>query len=400
MSIFSALSKEKDYLLSVRRHLHKNPELSLQEFGTATYIEEQLDSFGITHRRVGETGVLGIITGKLGNGKKILLRADIDALPIQERTSSPYRSQTPDVMHACGHDVHTAALLGAAKVLQSLNDTFAGEVCLVFQPAEEFGHGSQFFLAENITQGVDRSFGIHVSPDFPVGTIAMTRGADAASCDYFKINVQGKGAHISKTWKGVDALHISSLIVTELKTLVTRLLDPPEVALIGVGKISSGTAYNIIAEAAVLEGTARTFSYETQDFLQKKIAELADQIAANHGGKATTEFETFASALINNDTAFDEVYQIAGKIVGDQNVVTDSNRITGLGSDDFAEYLKDTKGVYVHVGTANDINPDTRHSLHSSRFDVDEESLFIAANLHIEYALSFLQKESPWMYSI
>ncbi|MBC3795799.1 M20 metallopeptidase family protein [Acetobacterium tundrae] len=400
MNILSDISKEKAYLLSVRRHLHKNPELSLKEFATATYIEEQLDSFGIAHHRVGETGVLGIITGNLGRGKKILLRADIDALPIHEKTTSPYRSQTPNIMHACGHDVHTAALLGAAKVLQSQSDTFAGQVLLVFQAAEEFGHGSQFFLAANVTQGVDRAFGIHVSPEYPVGTIAMTQGADAASCDYFKITVKGKGAHISKTHKGIDALHIASLIVTELKILVKWLLDPLEVALIGVGKISSGTSYNIIAEDAVLEGTTRTFSYETQALLQQKITELANHIAVEHGGKATTAFETFTAPLINDDTAFDEVLQIADAIVGKENIVTDSNLITGFGSDDFAEYLKDIKGVYIHVGTSNDTNPDTQQSLHSSKFDIDEEALLIAASLHTEYALSFLKRKNPWIYSI
>lgn len=394
MNIQANIKKEKDYLVSVRRHLHKNPELSLKEYETATYIEEQLDSYGTIHRRIGETGVLGIISGKQGNGNKILLRADIDALPIQENTSAIYRSKNPNVMHACGHDVHTAALLGAAKILQSLSDTFAGEVLLVFQSAEEFGRGSQYFLAENIMENVDRAFGIHVSPDFPVGTIAMTRGADAASCDYFKISVKGKGAHISKEHQGIDALHIASLIVAELKILVKRIIDPQEVALIGVGKISSGTSYNIIAEDAFLEGTTRAFTNENQSLLQWKIAECANQIAQKQGGKATTEFETFAAALINDDIAFEEVYKVACSIVGKENIVTDQKRIIGLGSDDFSEYLQDTKGVYVHVGTANEDNPDTQYSLHNNKFDVDEQALLIAVNLHIDYALSVLKGET------
>lgn len=394
MNILANIEKEKDYLVSVRRHLHKNPELSLKEYETATYIEEQLDSFGIVHRRVGETGVLGIITGKQGSGNKILLRADIDALPIQENTAATYRSKKPNVMHACGHDVHTAALLGAAKILRAQSEIFAGEVLLVFQAAEEFGRGSQYFLAENITNDVDRSFGIHVSPDFLVGTIAMTKGADAASCDYFKIAVKGKGAHISKVHQGIDALHIASLIVTELQTLVKRIVDPLEVALIGVGRISSGTAYNIIAEDAFLEGTMRAFTNQTQGLLQSEIPKLADQIAQKHGGKATTEFESFAAALINDDIAFDEVYKIASLIVGEENIVTEQKRIVGLGSDDFSEYLQDTKGVYVHIGTANEHNPETQYSLHNNKFDVDEQALLIAASLHIEYALSILKGET------
>jgi len=393
MNILAQVAREKEYLISVRRHLHQNPELSLKEFATAAFIEQQLDSLGIAHRRVGETGVLGIITSKR-SGKTILLRADIDALPIDEETSLSFRSQNAGVMHACGHDVHTASLLGAAKVLQSIRDTFAGRVLLVFQAAEEFGHGSRFFLAENITEGVDRAFGVHVSPDFPVGTIAMTRGADAASCDYFKITIHGQGAHISRPTQGIDALYIASLIVTELKTLTKRLVDPSETALIGVGKITAGSAYNIIAEDAVLEGTTRTFSYATQDWLKERIAEIAARVATDHGGSAITEFETFASALINDDTAYDEAYAIADAVVGAENVVTDQAIIMGFGADDFAEYIRAIKGVYVHVGTSNNDDISTKYPLHSSKTNIDEQALLIAARLHIEYALLILRSVS------
>lgn len=395
MNILPEVEEEKKYLISVRRHLHQYPELSLKEFETAAFIEQQLDSFGITHRRVGKTGVLGTITGRQQEGKKgktVLLRADIDALPIREETGCPFRSKNAGVMHACGHDVHTAALLGAAKVLQSLCGTFAGRVLLVFQPAEEFGHGSKFFLAEHITEGVDRAFGIHVAPNIPVGTVAMTRGADSASCDYFKITIRGREAHISKPGEGIDALYIASLIITELKTLAHRLV-PSETALIGVGKIVSGRSYNIIPGDAVMEGTTRTFSYETQDLLKKSITDLTARITADSGGSAVTEFETFASALINDDTAFDEVYRVAEKIVGAENVCTDQALIRNLGADDFAEYIRDTKGVYVHVGTSRPNDPDTANPLHSSKFDIDEQALLVAANLHIMYTLSILRNK-------
>ncbi|OJU18528.1 MAG: hypothetical protein BGN88_13015 [Clostridiales bacterium 43-6] len=387
MNTLPQIVSEKDYLVSVRRHLHKNPELSQKEFGTATYIEEQLDSMGIIHNRIGPTGILGVIEGKSGSGKTVLLRADIDALPIHEETEAPYRSRTKGVMHACGHDVHTAALLGAAKVLKSARETFSGKVLLVFQQAEEFGHGSRYFLEQNITKDVDRVFGVHVSPTFPVGSLAMVRGADAASCDYFKITVQGKDAHISKPAEGIDALYAASLIVTKLKGLAVKFVHPPEKALIGVGKVTSGTSYNIIAGNAVIEGTTRTFSYDTQELLKQKVTELAETIAAAEGAVATVVFETFTSPLINDETAFDEVYRIAETIVGAENIVTEQERITGFGADDFAEYLRDIKGVYVHVGTANTENPNTKKPLHSSRFDVDEEALLVAAGLFSQYTL-------------
>ena len=324
----------------------------------------------------------------------MLLRADIDALPITEETNASYSSRNQGVMHACGHDFHTASLLGAAKILQARRSTFAGRVLLVFQPAEEFGHGSRFFLEENINRGVDRAFGIHACPDFPVGSIAVTKGADAASCDYFKITVQGRDAHISKPERGIDALYIACLIVTRLKTMVRDIVDPHETALIGVGKISSGTSYNIIAGNAVIEGTTRTFLYETQELLKKKIIELADQIATENGGRAKTEFETFTVPLINDDTAFEEICGVAEKILGDGNIVTDKANIVGFGSDDFAEYLRDTKGVYVHIGTANIDDPNTKSSLHSSKFDIDERALAVAADLYISYTLSVLQDEN------
>ncbi|HEX3027718.1 MAG TPA: M20 family metallopeptidase [Clostridia bacterium] len=393
MNILPEVLKEKDYLVSVRRHLHKNPELSLKEFATATYIEEQLDAAGITNYRIGETGILGTITGKLGEGKTILLRTEIDALPIQEETGASYSSRTLGVMHACGHDAHTASLLCAAKVLQSLSDSFAGKILLVFQQAEEFGHGSRFFLAEHITDGVDRAFGIHVSPEFPVGTVAMANGPAAASCDYFKIKVNGKGAHISKPKKGIDALYIASLIIMNLKTIAAKVAGPNEIALVGVGKITSGTSYNIIAEDAVIEGTTRTFSYDTQELLKQKVIELADTIASENGGSVHTEFETFTSALINDSEAFDEVYESVRTVVGTENIITDKNVVTGFGADDFAEYLRETKGVYVHVGTANVSDPNTKNSLHSSKFDVDEHVLLIAASLHITYSLSVLKEK-------
>lgn len=389
MNILPEVAKEKEYLVSVRRHLHQNPELSLKEFETAAFIERQLDSFGIAHRRVGQTGVLGIIPGTQ-SGKTVLLRADMDALPIQEETGCSFQSKNAGVMHACGHDVHTASLLGAAKVLKSLSGTFAGRVLLVFQPAEEFGHGSKFFLAENITAGVDRAFGIHVSPFIPVGAVAMTKGADSASCDYFKIAVRGRGAHISKPGQGIDALYIASLIITELKELARRLV-PSEAALIGVGKIVSGSAYNIIAGEAVLEGTTRTFSYETQDLFKQQITALAARIATEHGGSAVTGFETFTSALINDDTAFDEAYRVADAVVGKENIFTDPAGIRSLGADDFAEYIRDTKGVYVHVGTSVPDDPDTAYPLHSSKFRIGEQALLVAASLHIGYTLSILK---------
>lgn len=390
MNLQALIDPIKEYLVQVRRYLHQNPELSLYEYKTAEYLEKELSSFGIETRRIGDTGVLGIIQGVQGGGKTILLRADIDALPIQEETGLAYQSANKGVMHACGHDVHTAALLGAAKVLQQNKDLFAGRVLLAFQQAEEFGSGSRYFVREGIPQQADRAFGIHVWPEFKAGIVAVGKGTDAASCDFFCIEVQGKAAHISKPHLGVDAVYIASQIVIELKALVRELVNPFETALVGVGKIQGGTTYNIVAETAQLEGTIRALSTQTQALLKQKIEETATSVAQRHGGTASTSYESFTSVLVNDETAWQEVGEVARQLVGDENVVLDRTNIMGLAGDDFSEFAKETKGVYAHVGIANDNNPNTSLPLHSAKFEVDERALHIAAGLHVGYALWFL----------
>lgn len=379
---------DEEYLIAVRRRLHRFPELSLQEEKTADFIRTELSRFGIEHRNVDRTGTFGVIHGRK-EGRKVLLRADIDALPIQERTTLSFCSENDGVMHACGHDFHAAALLGAAKALQEMRDSFDGTVLLAFQQAEEYGHGSKFFVSEGLTRGYDRAFGIHIAPSVPVGKIALTRGADAAACDYFKITVKGKSAHISKPHLGVDALAAAAEIAVRLPKIQCHALNPLENSLIGIGRISAGTTWNIIAQDAVLEGTIRTLSNETQALLTEKITETAKAVASIYGAEAEVEFESFTPALINSDTAFDEAYKVSAELAGEENVITDRQLIMGFGGDDFAEFIQHAEGVYVHVGVAND-NPVSQLPLHSEQLEPDEGALSIMARLHIDYALSVL----------
>lgn len=380
--------KDENYLIETRRYLHKNPELSLQEYNTAAFIRSELERFGIPYQTVDETGTLGIIEGR-GKGRRVLLRADIDALPIEEQTTLTCKSRNCGVMHACGHDFHTAGLLGAAKTLSELRDSFDGTVLLAFQQAEEFGHGSKFFARDGLTRGYDRAFGIHISPAFRIGTIALTRGADAASCDYFKITVRGKSAHISKPHLGNDALAAAAEIAVQLPRIQSTCLNPIENSVIGIGKLMAGTSWNIIAQEAVLEGTIRTTSHETQALLINRVTKTARQIAQLYGTTAEVEFETFTSAVINDDDAFDEAYAVSAEIVGAENTITNQRLIMGFGADDFAEFAKEEKGVYVHVGVAND-NPNSQVSLHSELLEPDEGALRIIAQLHVNYALKIL----------
>lgn len=240
MSIHPLIQQDQDYIISLRRWFHSHPELSMKEYQTAARIEAELNAIGVPTRRVGETGVLGILHGKQGPGRKIVLRADTDALPIQDEKTVSYASQCPGVMHACGHDAHTAALLGAVRALKRLEDTFAGEIDFVFQPGEEYGAGAVLFVRDGALEGADRSFGVHMQSDLPVGQVAMNPGAENASVDHFTIRINGKSAHVSTPEQGADALYAAAQIVTALQGLVGRLKSPTDPALIGVGVLRAG----------------------------------------------------------------------------------------------------------------------------------------------------------------
>lgn len=259
-----------DELIALRREFHRDPELGLHEYHTAARIERELDRCGIPHERVGETAVVGHLTGN-GNGSGlVVLRADIDALPIQETNDVPYRSQTPGKMHACGHDAHTTCLLGAAKVLSAHRADFGGEVRFLFQPAEEIGQGARPLIAAGMLDGAQRVFGLHTASDLPTGTVGVKPGANNAGVDHFIIRIHGKSAHVSTPQLGVDALYIASELVVALQSIVTRMTSPVEPVLIGVGKLNAGTAYNAVAETAVLEGTTRMFSPESARTFAKR----------------------------------------------------------------------------------------------------------------------------------
>lgn len=261
----------RDELIALRREFHRAPELGLHEYHTAARIERELDRCGIPHERVGETAVVGHLTGN-GNGSGlVVLRADIDALPIQETNDVPYRSQTPGMMHACGHDAHTTCLLGAAKVLSAHRADFGGEVRFLFQPAEEIGQGARPLIAAGMLDGAQRVFGLHTASDLPTGTVGVKPGANNAGVDHFIIRIHGKSAHVSTPQLGVDALYIASELVVALQSIVTRMTSPVEPVLIGVGKLNAGTAYNAVAETAVLEGTTRMFSPESRAHLRETI---------------------------------------------------------------------------------------------------------------------------------
>lgn len=388
MSIKDYVLKEKDYIISLRREFHKYPEVSLKEYKTAKRIEEELDKLNIPHKRVGETGVLGIIKGNSESNRVIALRADIDALKVPDDKEVEYKSQNEGYHHACGHDAHTSSLLGAAKILKEREEELKGEVRLFFQQAEEIGQGAKIFIKEGVLDGVEEILGAHVSSHLDVGKVSVTSGPIAASCDYFKIKVKGKGGHVSVPHLSIDALYIASQIVINLQSIVSRQTDPVDTVVVGVGVITGGTIYNAVAEEVVLEGTTRTFSFETREKTNKNVEKIAKSIGEIYGAEVLVEFKDYASPLINDEKVSEEVATIANTIVGEDNVITNSPK--RLGADDFAEFLIEVPGTYIHVGTKNSCNSNTASEHHNHLFDIDEEGLLITTNIEVDYVLSKL----------
>ncbi|MBO7486114.1 MAG: amidohydrolase [Spirochaetaceae bacterium] len=376
----------KQYMVEQRNYFHSHPELGLQEFNTCNRIEEELTKSRISSRRIAGTNVIAEIdSGK--PGKTLFIRADIDALPIKEENDVPYKSQNEGIMHACGHDGHAAYLLGAAKLIKKHTADFAGKVVLCFQAAEEIGKGARDVLAAGILDDVDRIFGIHFQAGLDVGKYGIKTGADMASCDRFKIQIHGKAAHITKPQNGADSVFIGALIVTQLQTVVSRLVSPVEGGLIGVGSFHSGTTYNIIPAEAVLEGTIRAFSPANRKKLADAVTKISTDVAHTYGATVDVDIEDLSDSCTNPEDTAAEVVESAKKIVGAQNVLTTIDK--RFGSDNFADFMRKAPGTYVHVGSTD--SDTTRYPHHNGHFDLAQDSLPYAAALALQYVLDYLK---------
>ncbi|WP_086349170.1 amidohydrolase [Candidatus Enterococcus clewellii] len=380
----------KEEVIALRRHFHQYPEASLKEYETIKKIKEELTKLAIPYVAVGETGVLGTIEGNKP-GKTILLRADIDALELEDRTGKEYQSKNPGLNHACGHDGHAAALLGAAKILKSRQADFSGKILLAFQPAEEIGAGACQFVDGGFVENVDRVFGIHLDSSVEVGKLVATPGPTNASCDIFKIEVEGFSSHVAQPDVGRDAALAAASIVVELQKIVAREVSPLDTVVVGIGVIKAGTRYNIVASHAEIEGTVRTFSHETRAFVLKRVEEIANQIAEAHRTKISN-FSVYDAAgpLINEEESTELAQLVAADIVGAENVIKAHPK--SLGADDFADFLSKAPGVYGRVGTRNLKNEDTQFGHHHEQFDIDEDGLAYATEYHVQYALRYLSE--------
>lgn len=375
----------EDYVVDLRRYFHKNPEASLKEYNTSKRIIKELEKLNIPYKLVGDTGVIGFI-GKDISGKKIALRADIDALEIEDKKNEEYKSKNKGLMHACGHDGHTASLIGACRVLKEIEEDIDGQVLAIFQQAEEIGQGARVFADEGYLDNISSALGIHYASNLNTGEVAVRKGSVAAACDYFSAKFIGKSGHVSKPNLSVDALYTASNAIVNLQSIVARHVDPLDPVLVGIGVLNSGTRYNIIAGEAVLEGTFRTFNEETRNKVRKEIKEIFEFTAKYNGAEVEIDFKSFADPLINDDNEVEKIIKVAEKIVGSKNIVLDREK--ALGSDDFAVFSKYAPSVYIHVGSGNIDKPNTRSAHHNEYFDLDEDSLIIGTKLYVQYILN------------
>ena len=375
-----------------RRHLHQHPELGFEENETSKFVIERLQALGVEDIRTGiaVTGVTALIHGtKPGVGKVVLLRADMDALPIVEENEVEYVSQNRGAMHACGHDAHTAMLLGVARVLLANRDIFAGTVRLLFQPSEEFGTGGALPMIE---QGVledphvDAVFGQHVSSGDPTGEIHIAPGPGGAAADSFKITVQGKGGHGASPHDAVDPIIIATNIISALQTIVSRNVDPTKQTVVSVCNIHSGFADNVIPDTCELGGTVRTFDPELRDLAQERLTTIAEKVAASFGGKATVQYSRGYPAMINDEGMAELVRQAAIEVVGEDLVKKGE---PGMGAEDFAYFLENRPGAFWNIGTRNE-ERGIVWPHHHPRFDVDEEGMVNGIATMVNVALTYL----------
>ncbi len=369
----------KDTLRAHRWYLHQHPELSFKEFHTSQYIQQQLTALGIPFTRgYAGTGIVAIIEGVNPTRKCIALRADMDALPIQEMNDVAYRSINEGVMHACGHDVHTTCLLGAASLLQANRTAFEGTFKLIFQPGEEQSPGgASILISEGVLENpkVDGIIGMHVYPEMPVGHIGFRAGEYMASTDELRLRVIGKGGHAAMPHKCVDPIMIAATILVNLQQVVSRKANALLPTVLSFGKIQGGDANNVIPDEVQLEGTLRTFDEAWRKEALALIQEISHNIATSFGGDVVWDIPPGYPSLHNNPSLTHLLQQGATKLLGSQNVHNLDRRMT---AEDFSFYTHHTKGCFFRLGT-NTNNTSHNIPVHNAHFDVDEESLVIGA---------------------
>lgn len=388
MNVSEVVKKYEPYVISMRRKFHENPEPSMEEYETSRTVQEELAKMGIEYRVCGNgIGVLAAIHGSKP-GKTVLLRADMDALAVNEENELPYKSKKDGMMHACGHDAHTAMLLGAAQVLKDMKEELCGTVKLAFQPAEEGGGGALAMIAEGALDGVDGVFGQHVWSSMESGTVSAEAGPRMASTSMFEIEVQGKGGHGAEPASCVDAVICSAAIVNSLQTLVSREFKPNDPVVVTVGTMNVGTRWNVIADRGVLSGTTRCYSSQVEKELPEKMERIVKSIGAAHRCEVTLHYEHKLKPVVNHPKMADIAREAAEKIYGKAGVV---HMDATTGGEDFCYFIEAAPGkmgAFAFTGTGNEAC-DSCHPHHSPKFKIDESELIRGTALYCQVAVDF-----------
>ena len=379
----------KEEIISYRRVIHSNPEVGQELPKTKKYVMDKLVEFGYSPEEICESGIVATIKGNKP-GKTFLLRADMDALPIAEKTSCDFKS-TNGCMHACGHDAHMAALLGAAMILKKYEENLQGKVVLIFQPAEECSSGAKLISEHGYIDDVDEIFGLHVFGDIECGKISIEEGPRMAASNKFTIKIIGKSGHAGKPQQCIDATVACAAIVMNLQSIVSREIDPLNSAVVTIGHIKSGETHNIISGEAMIQGTIRSFNATTTKHIQNSIKRIAYGTAVAYGATATVEYDISHHPAVINDPEVTKIALDAAKKIFNPNDLISVPRMM-LG-EDFSIYQKRIPGVFAFVGAGNEeIGRD--YPNHNDKFNIDEKAILISTQLYVAFALEALKKEN------
>ena len=378
INIKKEIQKISEHIYSYRRDFHQYPELSFQEYRTAEKISKHLESFGIEHRtEVGKTGVVGEIV--FGDGPTIALRADMDALPIQEVGDLKYKSKNEGVMHACGHDGHMAILLGAANALSKNKKLKKGKVRFIFQPAEEGAGGARYMIKDGCLDQVDEIYGLHLWNYQPVGEIGVKSGPIMAAADMFDIIIKGKGGHGATPQGTVDAIVVASNLITMLQTIVSRNTNPLDNTVVTIGEINGGQNFNVIADEVRLTGTTRAYTENNRNMIKKRMQDIIDGVSKSFGAEIVLKYKEGYPPTINHEDPTKLVLEASSIVVGKGA----GYPYLSMGGEDFSYYLQKVPGCFFFVGSAPDKNNILSTPHHCSHFDIDERSLLIGASVYV-----------------
>ena len=383
MNINPDVLKIRNTIIRTRRDFHKHPELSFQEFRTSKIVAERLEQYGlIVQKNIGKTGVVGILEGA-HPGRTIAFRADMDALPIQETGDVVYKSVNDGVMHACGHDAHTAMLLGAAEVLSKYQNNIQGTIKFIFQPAEEGYGGAKFMIEDGAIENVEEIYGLHVWNYQKSGTVGVQDGPVMAAADIFTIKIQGIGGHGATPQGTVDCVVVASYLIQAMQTIVSRNTNPLENTVVTFGQINGGYNFNIIADQVVLKGTTRAYTENNRELIKTRMKEIIQGTEQMFGAKIKLEYKDGYPPVINNPSITNNLKKIAQTIVED-NVIAP---YLSMGGEDFSYFSNAIPGCFFFLGSAPKDRAPMSTPQHCSHFDIDEDVMLIGSSIFTELGL-------------